>query len=69
MLTLSVSVTLGAGIMAVWLAAVVKLLQPHILEEVGGKRRSGGREERGFRRHSYWLHAPHLYLKTKWKMR
>ena len=36
--------------------------------KVGGKRRSGGRrwvEERVFRRHNYWLHAPHLYLKTK----
>ena len=38
--------------------------QPHILEEVGERRRSGGREERVFRRHNYWLHAPHLYLKN-----
>ena len=27
------------------------------------ERRSGGREERVFRRHNYWLHAPHLYLR------
>ena len=62
--------------MAVWQVALVKQLrimgsnssQPHILVE--GRRKAeewrkamGGK--RVFRRHNYWLHAPHLYLKTK----
>ena len=57
---------LDTGIVSYWLGVLVKLLQimganlsqPHILEEIGERRRSGGREERVFRRHNYWLHAP-----------
>ena len=43
---------------------------PTYWRKVGGKRRTEGRrwvEERVFRRHNYWLHAPHLYLKTQMK--
>ena len=43
---------------------------PTYWRKIGGKRSSGGRrwvEERVFRRHNYWLHAPHLYLKKQMK--
>ena len=66
--------------MAVWQVALVKQLrimgsnpsQSHISywRKVGGKRRTEGRrwvEERVFRSHNYWLHAPHLYLKNQMK--
>ena len=44
--------------------------QPHILEEVGEKQRTGGKgrvEERVFRRHNCRLHMLSLYLKTQMK--
>ena len=68
----------GAGIMAVWQVALVKQLrimgsnptgsQPHILVQGRRKAEEWGKAmdgKRVFRRYNYWLHAPHLYLKTK----